>query len=209
MKPAPFVRHVPRTLDEALTILSELAGQDGRILAGGQSLVPIMAFRLAKPAHLIDINEVAGLDRLSSDSKTLSIGARVRHAAFHGPVVDNPLGRLLTYVARTSRIIRSACAAPLRQPGACRSGVGMVPDRGDARRHHDRQEQPRHARDHGRGFLRRHHVDFLAEDELLTEARLPLARGRRQIRLLRIQPPRRRFRHGVIAGHLPHCRRIR
>jgi carbon-monoxide dehydrogenase medium subunit len=100
MKPAPFVRHVPRTLDETLTILAELAGQDGRILAGGQSLVPIMAFRLAKPAHLIDINEVAGLDRLSSDSKTLSIGARVRHAAFHGPVVDNPLGRLLTYVAR-------------------------------------------------------------------------------------------------------------
>ena len=100
MKPAPFVRHVPRTLDETLTILAELAGQDGRILAGGQSLVPIMAFRLAKPAHLIDINEVAGLDRLSSDSKALSIGARVRHAAFHGPVVDNPLGRLLTYVAR-------------------------------------------------------------------------------------------------------------
>ena len=85
MKPAPFVRHVPRTLDEALTVLSQVAGQDGRILAGGQSLVPIMAFRLAKPAHLVDIN---------------MIGARVRHAAFHGPVVDNPLAILLTYVAR-------------------------------------------------------------------------------------------------------------
>jgi carbon-monoxide dehydrogenase medium subunit len=100
MKPAPFVRHVPRTLDEALTMLSQVAGLDGRILAGGQSLVPIMAFRLAKPTHLVDINEVEGLDKIASDGKTLGIGARVRHAAFHKPVVDGPLGALLTAVAR-------------------------------------------------------------------------------------------------------------
>ena len=100
MKPAPFIRHVPRTLDEALKILSQVAPQDGRVLAGGQSLVPIMAFRLAKPAHLVDINEVAGLDRVANDGKILSIGACVRHAAFHKAVVDNPLGKLLTYVAR-------------------------------------------------------------------------------------------------------------
>ncbi|HSP49841.1 MAG TPA: FAD binding domain-containing protein [Pseudolabrys sp.] len=100
MKPAPFIRHVPRTLDEALKVLAEVAPQDGRVLAGGQSLVPIMAFRLAKPAHLVDINEVAGLDRIASDGTMLSIGACVRHAAFHKSVVDNPLGKLLTYVAR-------------------------------------------------------------------------------------------------------------
>src|ERR1041384_8205186 len=100
MKPASFVRHVPRTLDEALRILAEVAPQDGRVLAGGQSLVPIMAFRLAKPAHLVDINEVAGLDRIASDGKFLSIGARARHAAFHKPVVDGPLGALLTAVVR-------------------------------------------------------------------------------------------------------------
>lgn len=100
MKPAPFVRHVPKTLDQALKILAEVAPRDGRILAGGQSLVPIMAFRLAKPAHLVDINEVAGLDHIAADGKILSIGARVRHAAFHKSVVDNPLGKLLTYVAR-------------------------------------------------------------------------------------------------------------
>jgi len=100
MKPAPFVRHVPRTIDEALRILAEVAPEDGRVLAGGQSLVPIMAFRLAKPAHLVDINEVEGFDRIDTDGKTLAIGACVRHAAFHKPVVDNPLGRLLAYVAR-------------------------------------------------------------------------------------------------------------
>lgn len=100
MKPAPFVRHVPKTLDEALKILAEVAPEDGRVLAGGQSLVPIMAFRLAKPAHLVDINEVEGLDKVASDGRTLTIGARVRHGAFHKPVVDNPLGVLLSYVAR-------------------------------------------------------------------------------------------------------------
>ena len=100
MKPAPFVRHVPHSLDEALKILAEVAPLDGRVLAGGQSLVPIMAFRLAKPAHLVDINEVAGLDRLESDGKTLTIGARVRHGAFHKSVVDNPLGKLLAAVVR-------------------------------------------------------------------------------------------------------------
>lgn len=100
MKPAPFTRHVPRTVDEVVSALAEYASQDGRILAGGQSLVPIMAFRMARPAHLIDINEVEGLDRLAVDGDHLSIGARVRHGAFHKPVIDGPLGHLLSYVAR-------------------------------------------------------------------------------------------------------------
>src|SRR6201996_3254853 len=100
MKPARFRYHAPKTIEEAVDTLAEVAGEDGRVLAGGQSLVPIMAFRLAKPAHLVDINEVAGLDRLESDGKTLSIGARVRHSAFHKSVVDNPLGKLLAAVVR-------------------------------------------------------------------------------------------------------------
>jgi aerobic carbon-monoxide dehydrogenase medium subunit len=100
LKPAPFTRHVPKTIDEAVRMLAEVAPQDGRVLAGGQSLVPIMAFRLAKPAHLVDINNVAGLDRLAVENGALVIGATVRHAAFHKPVVDNPLGDLLSTVAR-------------------------------------------------------------------------------------------------------------
>jgi carbon-monoxide dehydrogenase medium subunit len=100
MKSAPFVRHVPKTLDEALAKLAEVAPQDGRVLAGGQSLVPIMAFRMARPAHLVDINEVAGLDRLEVERGKLIIGARVRHGAFHKPVTEGPLGTLLTEVAR-------------------------------------------------------------------------------------------------------------
>src|SRR3989337_2485000 len=100
MKPAAFVRHVPKTLDEGLEILAQVAPQDGRVLAGGQSLVPIMAFRLAKPAHLVDINEVAGLDKIAVDGDRLVIGARVRHAAFHKPKFGGPLAGLLAEVVR-------------------------------------------------------------------------------------------------------------
>jgi len=65
VKPAPFAYHRPASLDHAVRLLAELAPQDGRVLAGGQSLLPMMAFRLARPAHLIDITTVAALDELA------------------------------------------------------------------------------------------------------------------------------------------------
>ena len=61
MKPAPFDYHRPATLDEALHLLARRHG-DARILAGGQSLVPMMNLRLARPAVLVDINRIPGLD---------------------------------------------------------------------------------------------------------------------------------------------------
>jgi len=100
VKPAPFVYHAPKTVGDALANLAEFGPQDGRVLAGGQSLIPMMAFRMARPAHLIDINTVAGLDRLAVEGDMLSVGACVRHAAFHKPVTENPLGTLLSTVAR-------------------------------------------------------------------------------------------------------------
>ena len=92
MKPAPFERHVPQTIDEAVAALARYAPDDGRIVAGGQSLVPIMAFRMARPNHLIDINEIDDLKLIAVIDGALSIGACVRHAAFQTPVVDGPLG---------------------------------------------------------------------------------------------------------------------
>src|SRR6266849_4798596 len=100
MKPAPFRYHAPKTIEEAVETLAEVASEDGRVLAGGQSLVPIMAFRLARPAHLVDINGVEALRRLAGEGERLCIGACVRHAAFHHPVADGPLGRLLATVVR-------------------------------------------------------------------------------------------------------------
>jgi carbon-monoxide dehydrogenase medium subunit len=111
MKPAPFVRHTPRTLEEALSILAEVAPQDGRVLAGGQSLVPIMAFRMARPAHLVDINEVAGLDKLAVENGKLIVGACVRHAAFHKPVEPGPLGALL------ASVVHNIAHYPIRMRG--------------------------------------------------------------------------------------------
>ena len=99
MKAAPFVYHAPRTVDEAVTVLAEVAPRDGRVLAGGQSLVPAMALRLARPAHLVDINGARGLEHLVAEAGELAIGACVRHAAFHRPIVQGPLGALLTEVA--------------------------------------------------------------------------------------------------------------
>ena len=175
MKPAPFVRHVPKTLDEALRILAEVAPQDGRVLAGGQSLVPIMAFRLAKPAHLVDINEVAGLDRITSDGKTLSIRACVRHAAFHKSVVENPLGRLLSAVARyiahyPIRVRGTFCGSMAHADPA--SEWCLVAATLDATlvARSTRGERLIAAKDFFTGIM----STVLAEDELLAEVRLPL-----------------------------------
>ena len=102
MKPAPFAYHRPTTLDGAVRLLAELAPREGRVLAGGQSLAPMMAFRLARPAHLIDINGVAGLDGLAVRDGALRVGACARHADFHRPVSDGDgaLGAMLATVAR-------------------------------------------------------------------------------------------------------------
>ena len=177
MKPAPFVRHVPRTLDEAVRILSEVAPDDGRVLAGGQSLVPIMAFRLAKPAHLVDINEIEELGRIDNDGKMLAIGAGVRHAAFHKPVVDNPLGALLAHVAR------HIAHYPIRTRGTFCGSLAhadpasewcLVAATLDATivARSVRGERQIAAKDFFEGIM----TTALAEDELLAQVRLPLLR---------------------------------
>jgi aerobic carbon-monoxide dehydrogenase medium subunit len=100
MKPAIFRYHAPKTLEEAVAVLAEVAPDDGRVLAGGQSLVPIMAFRLAKPTHLVDINGIKELGQITVADGQLRIGACVRHAAFYEPVCEGPLGKLLATVVR-------------------------------------------------------------------------------------------------------------
>jgi aerobic carbon-monoxide dehydrogenase medium subunit len=100
MKPAPFTYHAPTSVDEAVALLAQWGPQDGRVLAGGQSLIPTMAFRVARPAHLIDINGVAELASLSVKDGVLAIGACVRHAAFDSGAVPGPTGALLRKVVR-------------------------------------------------------------------------------------------------------------
>jgi len=175
MKPAPFIRHVPRTVAEAVKILSEVAPQDGRVLAGGQSLVPIMAFRLAKPAHLVDINEIDALGKINNDGKVLSIGANVRHAAFHKPVVEGPLGTLLAYVAGhiahyPIRTRGTFCGSLAHADPASEWCLLAATLNAVMVAHNTRGERKIAAKDFFAGIM----STALAEHELLAEARLPL-----------------------------------
>jgi carbon-monoxide dehydrogenase medium subunit len=79
VKPAWFDYRAPRTLDEALRVLAD-AGPDGRVLAGGQSLMPMLNFRLLQPDVLVDINRIEGLNCLDAGTDGLTVGALVRHA---------------------------------------------------------------------------------------------------------------------------------
>jgi carbon-monoxide dehydrogenase medium subunit len=78
MLPAPFEYDRPETLDEALDLLAE-HGDDAKVLAGGQSLIPLMKLRFAAPARLIDVNRIPGLDGIEERDGSLRIGALVRH----------------------------------------------------------------------------------------------------------------------------------
>lgn len=102
MKPAAFDYHRPHSVDEALALLAE-HGYDAKLLAGGQSLVPAMNFRLAAPAVLIDLNRVARLDGLAEADGGVRIGAMVRQrVAERSPIVAARvplLAETLPYVA--------------------------------------------------------------------------------------------------------------
>jgi aerobic carbon-monoxide dehydrogenase medium subunit len=99
MKPVSFRYFAPRTVDDALDLLAT-HGEEGKILAGGQSLVPAMNFRLARPTSLIDINRIDALDYVREGGGELSIGALARHARFEAPVTGGALSALLPQVAR-------------------------------------------------------------------------------------------------------------
>jgi carbon-monoxide dehydrogenase medium subunit len=175
MKPAVFRYHAPKTIDEAVALLAEFAADDGRVLAGGQSLVPTMAFRLAKPSHLVDINGVEALNRISVAGGKLVIGACVRHSAFHRPVCDGPLGKLLT------EVVHHIAHYPIRNRGTlCGSLAHADPASewclvlaaldGEVVAKSARGERTIAARDFFKGIM----TTALRDDELLVETHLPL-----------------------------------
>lgn len=101
MKPSPLRFHRPATLQEALRLLDEL-GADAKVLAGGQSLVPMLSMRLAAPAHVVDISAIPDLDRVTADPDVVTFGALVTHttllmhegAARHQPLVRRALANV-------------------------------------------------------------------------------------------------------------------
>jgi aerobic carbon-monoxide dehydrogenase medium subunit len=175
MKPAPFQYHAPKTVAEAVALLAQVAPDDGRVLAGGQSLVPTMAFRLARPAHLVDINGIAELGRIVMADGKLAIGASVRHAAFYRPVAEGPLGHLM------ASVVRHIAHHPIRTRGTfCGSLVNADPASewclvaatlgAEMVAQSDRGRRVIAAADFFAGIM----TTALQDDELLVEARLPL-----------------------------------
>ena len=79
MKPPAFAYHAPATIEEACSLLGSL--EDAKVLAGGQSLVPLLNFRLARPAHLVDINRIPGLDRIYERDGGVAVQALARQSA--------------------------------------------------------------------------------------------------------------------------------
>ncbi len=110
MKPPPFEYFSPTSVDECLTLLAE-HGEDAKLLAGGQSLVPLMNLRLAAPEVLIDLNGVDELARIDRDDGELVIGAMTRHRD-----------------VASSELVREAC--PLLAEAAALIGYPAIRNRG-------------------------------------------------------------------------------
>ncbi|HXU88706.1 MAG TPA: xanthine dehydrogenase family protein subunit M [Methylomirabilota bacterium] len=110
MKPPRFDYLLPRSLDEALGLLAQ-HGEEAKVLAGGQSLVPLLNFRLIRPAYLVDVNEIPGLDGIRVDDGRLVIGAMTRQR-----------------VAETSPVVRERC--PLLAEAMPQIGHVQIRNRG-------------------------------------------------------------------------------
>ncbi|HEY5222029.1 MAG TPA: xanthine dehydrogenase family protein subunit M [Microbacteriaceae bacterium] len=101
MIPVAFDYSAPTTLDEALELLAK-AGDDGKILAGGQSLIPVLKLRLAAPAMVIDLGKIDALRGVSEDGDVLVIGAMTPHHE----VANNPLvARYAGLIAKATRTV--------------------------------------------------------------------------------------------------------
>jgi CO/xanthine dehydrogenase FAD-binding subunit len=91
MKPARFEYFAPTTLEAAVAALAA-AGGEGKILAGGQSLLPLLNFRMARPAVLVDLNGIKGLSFIELRSDSVAIGALTRHREIeHSPLIASRL----------------------------------------------------------------------------------------------------------------------
>jgi carbon-monoxide dehydrogenase medium subunit len=101
MKPAPFDYHAPETLEEALELLAA-HGDDARLLAGGQSLVPMMNLRLARFEHLVDINGLGALRGVTRSNETVTVGAVTRQSAV---LASQPLAETVPLVVEATRLV--------------------------------------------------------------------------------------------------------
>ncbi|HVT71076.1 MAG TPA: xanthine dehydrogenase family protein subunit M, partial [Trebonia sp.] len=178
VKPPPFSYAVPTTVPEAIGLLSEHAEAEPRVLAGGQSLIPLMNFRLARPGYLIDLRNVAGLTGVRQEGDSLVIGAMTRLSELerspevavaapllaeatgyvaHTPVRNRgTIGGSLAHADPAAELPAVALAAEATLVAAGPAGTRQIP---------------------AADFFTGPFSTALAPDEILTEIRLPAQPG--------------------------------
>lgn len=178
MKPPPFSYSAPSTVTEVIGLLTEHTEAEPRLLAGGQSLIPLMNFRLAQPRHLVDLRNVAELTGLRLDGDVLVIGAMTRQSEVElspevvlaAPLLAEAIGLVGHTPIRNSGTVGGSLAhadpaaelpAALLALDADLVAVGPAGTRTIA----------------AREFLRGPFSTALAADELLSEVRVPRQHG--------------------------------
>lgn len=178
MLPARFEYHRATTLEEALGLLDRY-GDDAKVLAGGQSLIPMMKLRFASPGHLVDINAVSGLAGVRDDGDVLKIGALTRHRdvatseviAKHHPTIAAAAPQIADPLVRNLGTIGGSLvhADPSGDIGSVMLALGATVI---ARSAKGEREIPI------REFLQDTFTTTLAPNEILVEIRVPKAKGK-------------------------------
>jgi carbon-monoxide dehydrogenase medium subunit len=174
VKPPIFQYSSPTTVPDAVALLVEHADDDARVLAGGQSLVPLMNFRLAHPGFLVDLRRVAGLDAVRMDGDVLVVGAMVRQAAAErsaevavaAPLLAEALGHVAHPPIRNSGTVVGSIAHA--DPAAELPTVALAMD-AEMTAVGPRGERRIPAAD----FFQAPFTTALESDEILTEVRFP------------------------------------
>ena len=174
MKPAPFTYHDPRTVDDLLALIQGL--ENARLLAGGQSLMPMLNMRYAMPDHVVDLNPITSLSGIQEDGDSVAIGAMTRQSALMAskplasrfPIIAEALAQVGHFQTRNRGTIGGslchldpsaelACIATALDASLTVQGPGGA-----------RQVA---TKDWPVGYM----TPNIASDEVLTEIRLPLA----------------------------------
>jgi CO/xanthine dehydrogenase FAD-binding subunit len=172
VKPPPFEYHRAESVEEAVALLAE-AGEDAKILAGGQSLVPLLNMRVLRPSLLVDVNRVPGLDEVVRENGRARVGATVRQADRR--LRELPLlAECLPHVGHTATRNRgTVCGSIAHADAAGELPVALALLGGSVV-----AASPRGRREIPAGeFFRTHFTTALAQDEVVVETVWPREEG--------------------------------
>lgn len=173
MKPPPFEYTRATSLDEALDLLA--ADPEAKVIAGGQSLMPMLNLRLARPSHLIDINRLPGLDHVTLGPDGLCIGALVRHHQLTAPapgygVVPPLLSQAARHIGHTAIRNRGTCGGSLAHADPVAELPAAMVALGASFRLRSRTGERLVPAE---GFFEASYLTALRDDEVLVEVLIP------------------------------------